>query len=179
MNLDELIVEHRKRYPLMEARDIYKLIYQGTMGPEHLLSDTAGARTKLEQEFQSASSRDDAPLVENISTDSRICRVNLRPFRYRGGESDRLFQVFLASSDFISPRRDRLRSLWSSFVERVEDGHLDFGKIEVERTDRWLREHDFPPLSHSDIYREAYHPAYRVCATELLTGLGVESPEGG
>ncbi len=31
----DLIASHILRYPAMTARDVYKLLYQGILGPEH------------------------------------------------------------------------------------------------------------------------------------------------
>lgn len=33
-----LIKEHLARRPAMEPRDVYKLLYQGTRGPEHIIA---------------------------------------------------------------------------------------------------------------------------------------------
>jgi hypothetical protein len=35
--LTYLIDEYLARHPAMEPRDVYKLLYQGVLGPEHLI----------------------------------------------------------------------------------------------------------------------------------------------
>lgn len=45
-----ILQEHFERYPLMQAQDLAKLLYQSEFGPRHMLQDAAQAQAWLQQE---------------------------------------------------------------------------------------------------------------------------------
>ena len=47
----EILNEHAKRYPKMEARDWFKLLYQSEFGGGHLIADKNMALRRLENEI--------------------------------------------------------------------------------------------------------------------------------
>lgn len=50
-SLFRLIDQHLGWYPSMEPRDVYKLLYQGVRGPEHIIGSEAAFREGLLAEF--------------------------------------------------------------------------------------------------------------------------------
>ena len=46
----QLLGQHLQRYPHMELADIYKLLHQSALGPEHAVADPPAARARLKAE---------------------------------------------------------------------------------------------------------------------------------
>src|SRR5262245_16198317 len=82
--ISQLLGAHLARYPRMQLEDIYKLLHQAAMGPEHAVEDVAAARARLHTEAQQLGSGPADPLVDPISPDGRLARVHLRTFLEHG-----------------------------------------------------------------------------------------------
>ena len=81
-NLVELLKQHLSWYPLMEPRDIYKLLYQGVMGSEHLISSPEAFSQYLLEEFEPLPLDRSERLLEPVRPDRTLFRVNLRAYKY-------------------------------------------------------------------------------------------------
>jgi hypothetical protein len=101
------------------------------------------------------------PLIEVVSADGSMVRVNLRPFLRRGLPLDRLFKVMKETAVWEGVAEDLLRG-WRAFNELVEAGIIAVDKGELERLNRELDKDGIRPHHHSEAYNEAYYPAYRV-----------------
>jgi hypothetical protein len=73
-----LIKEHLARRPAMEPCDLYKLLYQGVRGPEHLISSPEAFTERLVKEWHELDFADSDPLWESIRPDGSLLRLNLR-----------------------------------------------------------------------------------------------------
>jgi len=171
--LKRLLEEQHRRYPLLQIEDAYKLIYQGTLGIEHLLSDTIAAQQYLEQEWNSLAGAEDEPLLEIISPDSQWVRLNLRPYKAKGGTTESLWRAMWRSAA-VHGDRGLLRSRWQEFVRLAEAGALPYDVAHTRQVDHRIAAADYPAIHHSDLYVETYRPAYRVLlrsvAARLLLG---------
>ena len=72
--MENLIREHARRYPLLGAQDVYKLLHQSAFAGGHMIRDEAACLAYLQQEF-AASPKRDLPLFEPIG--GGLCRVHL------------------------------------------------------------------------------------------------------
>jgi len=162
-----LIRRHLDRRPQMTATDVYKLLYQGVFGVGHLLGE--GARHRLEAEARALrlDGQPQEPLIEEVSLDGSMVRVNLRPYLRRGLPLDRLFSV-MEASDQEKGRVEEFLEAWNMFVELVSSGRLTFDEDEIEAVDRNLKLSGCQPRHHSEVYRRAYAPAYRVLKRSVL-----------
>jgi hypothetical protein len=159
--IEALLMEHFGRRPLMRATDVYKLLYQGVFGVGHILSK--GARKRLEEEAESLSIDDHPaePLIEKVSVDGSVVRVNLRPYLRRGFPLDRLYEAMEETSkDRGSP--EKFLFAWSVFHELASSGAIEVDGEELDSLQMELQEEGPRPHHHSEPYRDAYYPAYRV-----------------
>jgi hypothetical protein len=164
--LEALIRGHMKRRPLMRAVDVYKLLYQGVFGVDHLLSKEARDFLKEETNTLHLDEQPEEPLLEEASADGSMVRVNLRPYMRRGLPLDKLFSAMEASTE--NGREEDLLEAWSVFRELVRSGSLVFDEREIEELDREVKPGGCPIRHHSEAYRGAYHPAYRVVKLSTL-----------
>ena len=156
MIFSECLREQLTLHPAMEARDVVKLCYQAACGAEHLLSDLEGAKGYFEEEYASVP-RKDEPLYERIS--SAVCRVNLGAWKQKGLPKEELFRMF-AGTVFSSDGKQRLTEYLDT-AERVlrESG---FDMAAWQSFTEAYKQDGMPAVRHSEAYRKAEQPAYRI-----------------
>lgn len=171
-SLARLIEEHITRHPALEPHDVYKLLYQGVLGPEHLIASPDDFAAQLRAEYEAVSPDKAEPLWEPIRPDGALVRLNLRPFKARGGDVERLITACLQTAKRPWETPERLREAWATFVELCQTGTWEtFPLLEVLATSAWLEEQGYPPVHHSVGYKTASRPAYRLVCSEFLSYL--------
>jgi hypothetical protein len=154
----------------MQLQDLYKLVHQASMGSEHAVSDTAAARTWLENELRELDSGPSDPFLEPLTPDSALVRVHLRPYRDSGGDPNRLLQAFVNTANGYRGSTGNLIRLWSTAETLASEGKLPFTPEDMSAFVRRLDSLGFPAVHHSEAYTAAYRPAYRVVARNFLSG---------
>jgi len=167
-----LLLEHGSRYPLMRIEDFIKLLYQSTFGPKHFGDDPdeTNVRRYLKKELKEVKDCPHTPLVENIGGD--YVRVSLMAVVEQKISADGLFGMFMESVRTSPTMRDDLKRLFKERL-RVLLSLIEAGRIPLEIgaarafVDTYL-EAGIRPIGHSVIYREHYHPHYRVVRKDLV-----------
>lgn len=150
-------------HPSMQPRDALKMCYQAAFGAEHGLGDPAAARKYLRGEFSALQFKKPEPLYELISPS--LCRINLRTWRRRGLKWQWLYNMFAAAKGSGS-----IEEYFAVVRECALSGKLPFSPEEWEaELDAW----DGKPVSHSEAYREAEEPAYRIAPTSFINAIRV------
>ena len=171
-----LLVEHARRYPRMEPSDLYKLCMQRSMGPEHLVN-AGEALSWLQREAAEL-----APLpagvddvaVELLDPGAGLARIHLRPWLAQGRALEALADAFAATARYWTPAPDRLAvelGAVTGFLPTL-DPPLGFDAPAWEAFTAPLVAQGLPAVHHSEVYRAAYAPAYRVVLVELIGGGG-------
>ena len=160
--LQSLILHHSELKKDVRIADIYKLLYQANMGNLHVLTDPNAALKSLLEEYNSVNPLKDELLLENISTDNEIFRVNLRPFKKSGLSVEKLYKVMIETANYINPLREKLKEDWQIFKVLVEGKMLNFDENELASFDSKFIKDGFTEVSHSDEYRKGNNPSYRV-----------------
>jgi hypothetical protein len=163
-----LLARQLARFPAMEARDVYKLLYQATLGSRHAGLDSAMAARWLDRERREMGRGPDEPTVDTISADGRLVRVNLRPYLAAGGDPAALLRAFLRTArTFRGSTADLRRQL--GYAERMAaDGEIPLPVGALRRYFARMRAAGYPAVEHSAAYVAAYRPAYRVVLGALL-----------
>ena len=164
----------------MEPRDIYKLLYQGVRGPEHLISSPTVFAERLAAEWESLDLTGGDPLWESIRPDGSLLRLNLRPYKVQGGHLDSLVATGLDTGRRIWGTQAELQLAWEGFTAACRERSWPGMALDnVDAFSSWLEANDFPPVHHSERYRSLYRPAYRLVAAEIrsLLILGKDHPE--
>ena len=156
--LERILREHAKRYPLMQPRDAVKLIYQNEFGGGHLIRDEQACLNYLRREYASVEKGPTVPLYEDIG--NGIVRVNLAAVKPEDLEQ--------LGKDFIDSAAKHKGTL-DSFLHKLkvlrmltEEGVFTF---DTNALSAYLSEYKaagYPAVSHSPKYREVYKPAYRI-----------------
>ena len=135
----------------MNEEDIVKLAFQGMLGVGHLIPSEEYAFERLHDEMSDLEPNADEPLTERVSP--QWFRLNLRAAKAKGmTEADIAYMI--CQSDRRKPLAFTRQNVYNFCVKL--DGS-DRMKAAAQRVldETWLP-------SHSDQYRVAYHPAYRV-----------------
>jgi hypothetical protein len=164
-----LIIGHLHRYPVMEVKDVYLLLFQGTMGPKRMIYDDSRFEDQLREEFSQVSTDETIPLWENLRPDGEIVRLNLAPYKARGGDAGTLSTLCLWTLSSFKGSLDDLKESWDTFKRLCRDGRLrKFDLEKLVKLDEWAVRHNYLPAQHSEAYITAYHPAYRLIRREFL-----------
>ena len=157
-----MLAKQVHRYPLMEARDLYKLAYQAALGSEHALTDVAGVRHWLERELAEMGPGPTEPLLDPISADGGLVRLHLRPFVAEHGDSSTLLDAFIRTAQEFRGSVETLRRYLRYAVKIDLGGGLPFTVDEMIHFFAHMETLGFPAAHHSEQYEHAYRPAYRV-----------------
>ena len=156
--LERILREHAKRYPLMQPTDAVKLIYQNEFGGGHLIRDEEACLNYLHREYSDLEKDPTAPLYEDIG--NGIVRVNLAAVKPEDLEQ--------LGKDFIRSAAEHTGTM-DSFLRKLDvlrkltvEGIFSFDSQELENFLFKYRSQSYPMVSHSEAYREEYRPAYRI-----------------
>lgn len=167
MQFVEYLREQAVRHPSIEPLDVIKLCYQAAFGAEHLLEDRDAAFQYLTQEYDQVQPDGSEPLYEAIS--EGICRVNLRAWKKRNLPIEWLFHMFVETDVRQSQGgRGQFREYLCDAESLVAAGVFGFDRI---RWEEFLK--DYPvakpvAVHHSEAYRRAEAPAYRLVCTRFI-----------
>ena len=154
-------------FPQSRLQDIYKSFYQSFFGAEHLITDTVSVRAYLREEIAVAATDTVAnPYYEPTGANGHFVRVYLRCITEGHITEQQLSDAFLRSAQ-PQQRMEAWHRLWlDEIVPTARKAGLDFSKEELDeltnasRQDRAVR--------HSDDYRNAYHPHYRIVERHIF-----------
>ncbi len=166
--LHSTLTEHLKRYPHMQAADVYKLPYQAAMGNGHAVRDIDTARGWLERELSSLGEGPDDPLIDPLPPDGQLVRVHLRPYMAAGKDPEALLRAFVRTANEWHGSVERLKEYRTAAVEMIKAGLSEIRPDAVESFFATMEAQGFPAVHHSETYARLYRPAYRVVAREYL-----------
>ena len=162
--LEQILRRHALRYPAMEPTDAVKLIYQNEFGGGHMIRDEQAVLRYLQQEYAHTDPMAALPLWEPIG--NGIVRVNLaalpaQRLSWLGEAFLRSAQAHPGDPAVFIRKLDILKQL-------TQEGIFSFTPAQLEAYLAEYAKAGYPAVSHSQIYRDAYRPAYRIILKELL-----------
>lgn len=144
---------HLKKHPRATEEDIVKFVFQGMLGVGHLVSSHKKTLDYIIREMNSIQADDREPLIEELST--FWVRMNLRAAKAREINPAEI-EILVYNSAKYHPVSFTRQDVYNLCMELDE---VDREKMKAA-AEKVLDESWLP--SHSDQYRNAYHPAYRV-----------------
>ncbi len=167
--IGQLLAGHLKRYPAMQLDDIYKLLHQAALGPGHAVANPAAARKRLDEEIAALGNDGDTEERSDIiSPDGRLARVHLRTYLAAGGSVEALNRAFVETANTYPAAPDKLVRFCGCLGDLAQSGAIPFEREHLEQYFARIAQDGYPAIHHSDAYRQAYCPAYRVVAVEWL-----------
>ena len=164
MELEKILMEHGARYPKMQPQDAVKLIYQNEFGGGHLIADEGRCIAYLLAEYRATPQRADIPLREALG--NGICRVMLGALDAHGYAPEQLGADFIRGAQAHRGNMDAFLTKLDALRRVTGRGVLSFDEAALEAYLEAYIATGCPAVSHSEEYRQAYAPAYRVIPTE-------------
>lgn len=168
---ENILNDHLNRYPRIQFDDLYKLIFQAAMGSEHAVDDPHLAKRIIDDEIEDLTLEPIDPLVDRLSPDGLIVRVNLRPLLRAGGNPDTLLEAYIRTAGEHTGEQEMLQRYLDTSLAMSRSGKLPFAYDELHAHISAIEKTGFPVIHHSSIYEQAYKPAYRVIKSSLFPGL--------
>ena len=160
--LQALLWEHRRRYPAMQPQDAIKLCFQRRMGGGHLLSSRESVLSRLEEE------RHTAPPCAHAWEPLGLGhgRLYLGSPAAKALSTNTLFALFEQSVAQTQPDEQGLKADLQQLRSAIANGLFADANSALRTVDAY-KESGCLLCSHSDAYRAAYAPSYRILCEHL------------
>lgn len=166
---ERLLIEHLAKYPKAGIFDVFKFIFQSALGCEHLVTDEKKALEFIEGEYPRVA---DGLNGDFDYLDGEYRRIHLS-YLNKGLSAQTLARIFFLSAKKEEEGRANLLSKLEVFKELVFNGGLPFSSTELgSALEEWERA-GYPPVHHTEEFRESYRPAYRVISEKYVQLLPV------
>ena len=153
-----LLLAHREAYPALQIRDVFKYLFQSAFGCEHLVADEAAALRYIRREYE-ACPKNESPAFDRL--DGAYSRVHLS-WLNGGLHPETLAKLFCTSAKIEPDGREALLEKLEVARGLVQNGELPLDLAEFDRLLAEWSAMGYPAIHHSDTFRAAYRPAYRV-----------------
>ena len=157
-----LLIEHYKKYPDMQIQDIFKFLFQSVFGCEHLIADSSATIDYIRREAAECHPHN-GEFIEPL--DGEYCRVYL-DYLKKGVSAETFGKLFFLSAEPCENGQALLEEKLSVVTELIAEGLLPFSKEKSDEEIKKWHELGYPACHHSEQFRNAYHPAYRVIKKE-------------
>ena len=164
----ELLLAQYARYPALLPQDLFKALYQSIFGCGHLVADASAAADFIRTEAAGAAPVSGA-LIEPLG--SAFCRVHLDYLRKSGLTPETLARLFSLSAETTAGNQEALTEALRILLSLSENGQLPFSPTEVRSQISAWQERGYPACRHTDAFRAAYAPAYRVLRQDYAWAL--------
>jgi len=168
MSIKDLLLKQYHLYPKMQIQDMVKLIYQNEFGGGHLIENEEDSLYALKDEWKCLEQSFSAVKMPNYAFENignHLCRFHLAALKYYDISLHTINKFFVNTANSV-------RGTISGFKEKINvlkqccmEGLLPYSLEELEAYLRAYEEKGYPLVSHSDIYRAAYSPAYRIVSS--------------
>ncbi len=150
---------HLERYPLMGPEDCAKLIYQSEFGGEHMITDPQCSLERIRRELDETE-----PCCGEIYEDigSGTVRLHFAAAKAAGMGPEEINERFVSSAVRSYGTKAGQEQKLCLLEWLCHEGNTSFSMEELTVFLKKYRAAGCPALHHSDRYREAYKPHYRV-----------------
>ncbi|HHY10541.1 MAG TPA: hypothetical protein GX528_08250 [Firmicutes bacterium] len=160
LDFKDIILKHYARYPKLEIVDLVKLAYQAEFAGGHFIADEKAALKRLEKEYHSLQVAGRGPLFEAIG--GGLFRLHLAPLASCGVALATVNRFFVNTAQNWRGEETGLAAKLAVMLECCRQGLLPFEPAKLAAYLEEYNKRGFPPVSHSEVYRSTYFPAYRV-----------------
>lgn len=153
-----LLIESGIAHPLMQPSDAIKFLYQGEFGAGHLIADEEAAYRYLCEEYDCVTQTRTMVFTEDLGNGmARLYLDGISRDALR-----RVHMLFVKGAYEVQGDQKRFLEKIAELHRITREGKLPFSIEELESVWKTYEANGCPPARHSEIYRAAYAPAYRV-----------------
>ncbi len=172
--IKKLITDEFRLHPEAELVDYYKLFYQGTFGPEHIIKDENIAYNFLKKEIKN-NAIFEKEFYQDIGYLNKFYRVNLKVVKDGIISLDALFHAFLNSRKLEKTiTRKECRQEWDlirkiilemNVLKKNPKDQIALFQKKIETNGLYFH--------HSKTFQEKYNPHYRVISQKEFAKLKI------
>lgn len=163
----DIIKKEFYSHPEEQLTDIVKLLFQRRFGPEHMIKNPEASLEYLKKELEDTDFDENMPLCDDIGGD--FARINLAAVKGRL-LPETVNRIFVLSANSRNKKDGK-----DEFLADLENlKNLDFLPFSQKEISEFTAEYSslgFPPLSHSETYRNKYAPHYRIARKKYTAWL--------
>lgn len=167
--MKEELLRHWALYPAMELRDCVKLLYQSEFAGGHIISNEAESLAFLQREADEAPARGRG-LFEPIG--GGLCRLHLGEMARAGLSPWLANRFFVVTAEENQGTRQGLAHKLERLQQLCDTGELPFSGAECREFLDQYRAQGCPAIHHSQGFRQAYAPHYRVVSQSFARWCG-------
>lgn len=156
MTTADYILAQCARYPALTPQDLLKFLHQSVFGPGHLVKDDAGGLDFLCAEATACRDVQDLEPLDGAFFRAHLGLLN------SGLTPETLWRCFRLSSQVPAGTAADLEARLTAALDLAKEGLLPFSYEEFSAAANTWRGQGFPAQRHSQAFRTAYAPAYRV-----------------
>ncbi|HKM29512.1 MAG TPA: hypothetical protein VJZ51_01980 [Bacilli bacterium] len=167
--MDDIIIRSYLRYPKSTIEDLLKLVFQASFGGGHMIKDANESLLFLREECSKLKREKNLHelLYEYISDDS--VRINLRPYLECNFDLTYLNEIFVQSANTKVHNENVLNDYLKYLKGLIKNKLINFDYNNALAVISKFENSGFPLMHHSEEYRDAYKPAYRVVDKAFIT----------
>ncbi|MHB1315506.1 MAG: uridine kinase family protein [Christensenellales bacterium] len=173
--MKDLLCRQVRRYPRMQVQDMVKLIYQNEFGGGHLIENGTGSLQHLKEECRHLEAAGAGPSVFYEDIGNGLCRLYLGGLQKLGISLETVNRFFVNTAHTVRGSIERFEEKLDGLRQCCKDGMLPYSIDKLEQYLADYREKGYPPVSHSDAYRAAYSPSYRIVQKQYIDYIDVFS----
>ena len=160
IELIEILARHAEKYPRMTPCDVVKLIYQSEFLGGHMIKSPEQSLLRLTDEYEHVEKTPGSELFEYIGNGA--FRINLAALDVEKYSLYDLNRDFCESANLRRGSIEDFLAKLDILVSELSRFGFGFSADELDDFLKKYREAGCPAVSHSEEYRLAYRPAYRV-----------------
>lgn len=165
--LREAVERQTTIFPQSTMQDVYKSFYQDRFGPGHMIADTAAFGEYTRHELAvAATDTVPNPYAEPVGAQGRYVRVYLRCVNEGLLTAEQLTDAFMRSTEPAEHPKKSWADEWTEIERTARQAGLT-----VSAEDSLQLMHaaqDNRAVHHSEAYRNAYHPHYRIVRRDIF-----------
>ena len=158
-NTREFLLAQCARYPALRPEDLLKGLHQSTFGCGHLVKEPSAAADFIRREAECCKPAN-GPVIEPL--DGGFFRVHLSGLVGSGLTAEEFAWLFSASAEIVCGSGEEMEERLAVLLELAENNELPFSHEETLTAVEEWRKRGYPACHHSEVFRAAYAPAYRV-----------------
>ena len=152
----EFLLAQCRRYP----EDLLKFLHQSVFGCGHFVTDKTAGLQLIQKELAALPPENCGGNLEAL--DGGFCRLHLRYLRENGLSPQTLFSLFALAAASPAGNAAALEEKLACLLALAREGRLPFPYGEAAQAVQAWRNAGFPACHHSEEFRRAYAPAYRL-----------------
>jgi hypothetical protein len=156
-------------FPESRLQDLYKSFFQDRLGPGHIIKDRQSALDYILSELAAADTLM-GPAMEPCGWQGNYVRVNLSVVADGQMTADELTDALMASAKEVNEEDiKQWKTEWAEILAIIEREYPDIPDLKEDkaRIEEMLALGQYA-YHHSDAYNAAYHPHYRIIASEFV-----------